>query len=259
MEILERLRRFVKSRDAADPDSIDAPRLAMLRNLSRSELIECYWRSHPRFLFFKGVPPEATLLDVGCGSGGLALWRDWLKPDRTDIRLFGADLEPGEHTSRYEDVWKGDLDRGPVGFGALEFDAILASHVLEHLQEPGRQVGDLAARLAPGGRLYIEVPTPASKLLPSAEEFRRKGWPMQISNFHDDATHRETFSLDELAGFASAAGLQVEQCGVITSPLLADALMWYGVSRSDEEILLYGYWAKTGWAHSMVMRKPAAM
>jgi hypothetical protein len=48
--------------------------------LSDLDLVEMFWRAHPRFNFFKSLPWGANLLDIGAGNGGLVYWKDWLKP-----------------------------------------------------------------------------------------------------------------------------------------------------------------------------------
>jgi SAM-dependent methyltransferase len=47
----------------------------------------------------------------------------------------------------------------------LEFDLIAMFHVLEHLPDPPRSLKHLAQRLAPGGRLAVEVPNVDDALL----------------------------------------------------------------------------------------------
>src|SRR5215468_8166824 len=51
-----------------------------LETATRDQLLEWYWRSHPRFCFFKGAPPNAWVLDLGAGGGGLPFWREYLDP-----------------------------------------------------------------------------------------------------------------------------------------------------------------------------------
>ncbi len=220
-----------------------------LAGLSRDALIGLYWQSHPRFLFFKGVPRGACLLDMGAGSGGLAFWREYGAPPRKDIKMYAVDLAPGEFFGRYAGSQVANLDREPLGFEDGFFDAALASHVFEHFRDPAGVLAQLRRRMKPGGRAYLEVPSPASKDLPKRDEFVAHGWPMTISNFFDDATHVETFSPVALRSMGEAAGFGVVGSGAIESPYLADTLIRRGIDAKDAELVTYGYWARTRWAH----------
>lgn len=224
---------------------------------SRDQLIELYWQSHPRFRFLKYMPKSgANVLDLGCGAGGLAAWKSWLKPVRDDLNFYGVDLGDNPRKHLYAGFSQCNAETEELPWDGVAFDALMASHVLEHLNDPAQTLKRLAARLAPGARLYIEVPSPASTVLPAAETFRGEGWPMIISNFHDDCTHLRTYSLAELAAMAEAAGLQVTGQGVIENPLLADPFIDFALRHNDGEMMLYGYWLATGWAHYIELIKP---
>ncbi len=86
---------------------------------------------------------------------------------------------------------------GP-GLDAVESgscDVVLATHVIEHLAEPLATVRALAARLTPGGLLFVEVPLGAF----------REAW-----HFREPVTHVNFFSEASLAALLARAGLAVE-------------------------------------------------
>src|SRR5882672_1725504 len=145
---------------SVDVSRFEAPSCpATLQNVGKEQLIEWYWRVHPRFNFFKSVVPNARVLDVGAGSGGLPFWRQFLAPDRSDVRLFGTDLVKPLNASLYDDFRIADLNEG-IPFPEAAFDALIASHILEHVTAPAKTLAELAKRLCRGGLAYVEMPSP---------------------------------------------------------------------------------------------------
>jgi SAM-dependent methyltransferase len=222
--------------------------------VGKEQLIEWYWRVHPRFNFFKSVVPNARVLDVGAGSGGLPFWRQFLAPDRSDIRLFGTDLVKPLTASLYDDFRVANLDEG-IPFPEAAFDAIIASHILEHVTVPAVTLAQLAKRLCRGGLAYVEMPSPTTKMLPAAAEYRAAGWPMTISNFDDDGTHRDTLDQEALIAMADASGLRCLQAGHVCVPYLDQAMIAQGIAWQDAEVLLYGYWSATRWAQFAIFER----
>jgi hypothetical protein len=90
---------------------------------SDPDLVELFWQAHPRFNFFKSLPWGANLLDIGAGNGGLVYWKDWLKPQRADLNLYGIDRNVGEHRDLYAGWEAGDLDAAPPSFPAVKLNA----------------------------------------------------------------------------------------------------------------------------------------
>lgn len=95
------------------------------------------------------------VLDVGAGSGEFA----FLMGQR-GAQVIG--IEPNEGYAAYcrEDL---GLDvrtahLAPGLFEAGQFDLIRLNHVLEHLNDPVKYLAMIGKWLAPGGRLYVEVP-----------------------------------------------------------------------------------------------------
>jgi SAM-dependent methyltransferase len=245
--------------DLRDADSYSAlleqPAESSIPADQRGHLIDWYWQSHPRFQFFKSLPQSARLLDVGAGSGGLAFWRGYLPPVRSDLSMFAVDMKQGEYFDQYQGFQVCNLDTEPISFDDEAFEGVLASHVLEHVQDPAGLVRQFANKLRRGGVCYLEVPSWHTKELPKREAFADLGWPMTISNFFDDCTHRETFQLPELVGLGEAAGMALVRSGFVTHPYLADRMVSFGLQHQDAEMMLYGYWARTSWAQYAAFEK----
>ncbi|MDR3537324.1 MAG: class I SAM-dependent methyltransferase [Acetobacteraceae bacterium] len=207
-----------------------------------------FWTFHPRFRFFKTLPPEARLLDIGAGGGGLHFWREWGPPPRPDIALFGVDRQPGEHAARYAAWAAVDLDATLPDFAGERFDGFLMSHVVEHLADPARLLAWMATVAAPGARVYLEWPHPDTRRLPSADALRARGFDIQIFNFTDDATHLHAPSEAEIAGMLRATGFDVREAGRIEPGLLARELLARGVAQDVMAWRQMGLWGVAGWA-----------
>jgi SAM-dependent methyltransferase len=225
------------------------------RHTSRPELVSLYWNYHPRYRFLKTLRRETRLLDAGAGPGGLVLWKEWLPPRREDIRMSAVDMVRGELFDRYDDFQVCNLDREPLRYGPGTFDAVLLSHVLEHIKDERAFFRELGRVLRPGGRLYVEVPTPASLHFPGRQKFLDSGIDVSTVNFFDDSTHLRTFSLGELALLAHDAGFTAVETGLITNRYIEDELLSFGIQNRDQELATYGLWSKLGFAHYMIAER----
>lgn len=122
-------------------------RRQILRNFRRAAI---YLRTYRDLL-----EPKSRVLDVGAGSGEFAFLMTRLGKTVTGI-------EPNVDYAAYcrdelgLDVRTSHL--APDLFRPGQFDLIRMNHVLEHLNNPVRYLGEIAKWLAPDGLLYIEVP-----------------------------------------------------------------------------------------------------
>ncbi len=84
---------------------------------------------------------------------GRFTWREALD----DRELVGADLEPGENVDVVLDItW--DFERIDAAVKGRRFGAVVCSHLLEHVREPFAAARNIAALLAPGGLIFVQVP-----------------------------------------------------------------------------------------------------
>lgn len=150
---------------------------------------------------------RSSILDFGGGNGRLlsAFLGDGHHCSLVD---YGAQTLPGVH---YAGARLSDIPEG------RKFDAIICSHVLEHLAEPAKPVADLKSRLKETGTLYVEVPLEIWKRPPLPVE------PVTHINYFTPASIR---LLLERAGFAvlsCAEGLYLTEQGGIGKAIRAFA------------------------------------
>ena len=104
------------------------------------------------------LPTDAALiLDVGCGSGGNARFLA-ARGVRVDGVTRSAE-EAAEARTVCADLYRHDLETGlPALPEERRYDAIICSHLLEHIVWPDALLGDMRARLTPSGVLILALP-----------------------------------------------------------------------------------------------------
>lgn len=100
-----------------------------------------------------------VVLDVGCGAGDNAALLRKRSPGVRVFGISGSEAEARLAGAHMEQCWVTDLETGMPGEArGQSYDAIIFSHVLEHLREPADLVSEAAGLLAKGGVCLIAVP-----------------------------------------------------------------------------------------------------
>jgi len=94
---------------------------------------------------------RGRLLDLGCGGAPLYEVYQGLTSE-----VVCVDRSSSLHGLDYVDV-EADLN-GPLPFGEHEFDTVLSTDVLEHLEEPDNLFREAARVLKPDGKLLLATP-----------------------------------------------------------------------------------------------------
>jgi SAM-dependent methyltransferase len=169
---------------------------------------EWYWwhRARERVvhrILRRVAPPNARILDVGCGTGATS----------ASLRRFGPVLGMdvgSEALSRARQrgllVTRSSATRLPVRGGA--FDVVVALDVLEHLDDDAAALREIREALEPGGALLATVPA----------------YPFLWSS-HDVALgHRRRYLRRQLIERLRDTGFELELCSYVMSSILPAAM-----------------------------------
>jgi len=183
-----------------------------------------------------GTGECTNVLDLGCGDGRLCRYCQVVQMKRP-LRLFGIDISRKRLT--YAKRWFGkDLTRGDgmrLPFRDGVFDAVICSHVLEHVPDPARLLAEARRVLRRGGVLIVGVP-----IVPDAIAKLMKRFPVvekvKLHLFGHNRNHLSVFSFQELEALLSSEGFQVVGSSAfrlfsLWGNLLEDYLWWYRLQR----------------------------
>jgi len=146
-------------------------------------------------MFLKAVK-HGRVLDVGCGSGGRL---ELLK--RLGWTVKGTDLDQDAVEAAREKGLDADCgDLKSMNYPSDSFDAVIMSHVIEHVPHPLELLTECARLLKPGGRLVM--------LTPNAESFGLDYYGRCWRGL-EPPRHLQIFSLPALAQVVRQAGLNV--------------------------------------------------
>jgi SAM-dependent methyltransferase len=154
-----------------------------------------WWFAGRRRLFARelrraGIAADARILDIGTSTG-------------TNLRLLRelglthvTGLDNSEDAIRFcRDKGLGPVERGDVlamPFADGSFDLVLATDIIEHVDDDGRALGEIRRVLRPGGQAVLTVPAFAAL------------WGLQDRV----AQHRRRYRLAPLRRAVQAAGLR---------------------------------------------------
>jgi len=152
------------------------------------------------------LPPDARLLDVGCGTGGASLVLS------RHGRAVALDREPQSFQISMDRPYThrvvSSLEQ-PLPFSDGSFDVVCALDILEHLDDDFASARQLYRVCKPGGVLIAYVPA-----------FRA------LRGYNDDySQHRRRYTRAQLDRVAREAGFAVEKSGYFNMILFLPTLM----------------------------------
>ena len=162
---------------------------------------------HPQWFSFRGkrkalnkvvAADPKFLLDIGCGDGVL---RGRLS---TSTVYVGFDYPVTGSAYKARPEVYGDAENLP--FAADTFDGVALLDVLEHLPQPEVTLSEIFRTLAPGGRLFVNVP--------------------YLYPLHDEPFDYQRPTAYGLASWLKSAGFEIETIAHIGSPGQTVALLF---------------------------------
>ena len=149
----------------------------------------------------KLLPPEGSVLDLGCASGGLlALLRDRAS--------FTAGVELSSAAARAADVAdqvvQARIESPDLPFEPGSFDLVVMADVLEHLVDPPDALARAVSWVKPGGAIVVSVPNIAhwhARLV-----LLRGEWRSEETGLFDSG-HLRFFNVERLDELVREAGL----------------------------------------------------
>ncbi|MDR0910608.1 MAG: class I SAM-dependent methyltransferase [Spirochaetaceae bacterium] len=105
-----------------------------------------------------GLKRGLSLLDIGCATGALVGELAALGWEASGLELSAEEAAWGRSLGRniLEGTIEGALADGRLG--PAQFDVVLASHVIEHLNQPALFVQNVYQIVKPGGYFFITTP-----------------------------------------------------------------------------------------------------
>jgi len=142
-----------------------------------------------------GEPP--SVLDVGCATGALLAYlrdRKW--------RVTGVEISPcAEYAQKERKLDVRNIPLEEIKFPNSSFDAVLASHLIEHLNDPRSFLTEVHRILKEDGRVFITTPNI------SGLQARLYGGKWRSAIFD----HLYLFSIRTLKNLLKSTGFRIEK------------------------------------------------
>lgn len=130
---------------------------SMERNLAAQA--QCIWPQEEPLLRRWGIPPDAQVLDAGCGTGEITRRLAEAFPG---ARVLGVDILE-ERVAGASARWTGFGERlrferrsiYELGLPGASFDLVTCRHVVQSIPHPERVIAELRRVLRPGGVLHL--------------------------------------------------------------------------------------------------------
>ena len=149
-------------------------------------------------LYLRAPGARNRLLEIGCGSGETLAYLRSLGWNVTGLEVDPRAVEVAQ--ARGLSVHAGQM--AEAAFPDASFDVVVMVHVIEHVHDPRRLLGEVARVLAPGGLLRM--------LTPNTESLAHRRFGASWVSL-DAPRHLHLFNARNLSRLACEAGLSVTE------------------------------------------------
>jgi len=141
-------------------------------------------KEHPKAIFSRRLQPDSKVIDVGCWQ--YTYYNFCRDNGLPNFKHYGFDYQlPDIPPPENYKFFIADAAKG-LPIKSNFFDAVIGSHVYEHVPDGLSLVNEIFRILRPGGLLYFESPSERSLWFPSMPFKFEK---FHSTNFLDDPTH----------------------------------------------------------------------
>jgi 2-polyprenyl-3-methyl-5-hydroxy-6-metoxy-1,4-benzoquinol methylase len=183
--------------------------------------------------------PVGSVLDVGCGSGGVGAGLRRAGASRlTGIEVVAEQAELAR--AHYDHVVAAPVEEALAQLDG-PFDTILCLDVLEHLVDPERVLRDLHGVAAPGARLQVSLPN--ARHVSLVKDLVFKGTFGYTEWGHRDRTHLRWFTRRDIVEAMERTGWAVRR---VSHPELHRSRGLDRLTRGRSTEFLVGQWYVLG-------------
>lgn len=200
------------------------------------------------------LPPSGSVLELGPGSGAMT---KVLVARGYQVTVVENDPQALEAMRALNvNTVEADLDQNQwlADLAGIQFDAVLACDVLEHLRDPQRLLHALSSVLKPQGRIVISVPNIAYAGVVAA---LRNGVFDYVDKGILDRTHVRFFTQRTMHSMLLDSGWSPQFWDAHRVPIAASELAWcWDALPSQERQILQSGWPEFDVYQWMVVATP---